>query len=90
MNFTHPTAMKPSSPDFKVREPSTRLADTKRGHLFPLSSPNEERAGVRSQYHQTRIILFSSGGTNRYATTFFITINLDSCFKIQANRGKSR
>ncbi len=38
MNFTHPTAMKPSSPDFKVREPSTRLADTKRGNRFPLSS----------------------------------------------------
>ena len=37
MNFTHPTAMKPSSPDFKVREPSTRLAGIKRGNLFSLS-----------------------------------------------------
>ena len=36
MNFTHPTAMKPSSPDFKVREPSTRLANTKRWNRFPL------------------------------------------------------
>ena len=37
MKFTHPTAMKPSSPDFKVREPSTRWAGIKRGNLFFLS-----------------------------------------------------
>ena len=46
MKFTHPTAMKPSSPNFKVREPSTRLADTKRGNRFPLYLG--ERAGVRA------------------------------------------
>ena len=46
MKFAHPIAMKPSFPAFKVREPSTRLANPKRWNLFPLSSG--ERAGVRA------------------------------------------
>ncbi len=73
-------------PNFKAREPSTRLANTKRWNRFPLSTG--ERAGVRASVAPYLQLVFQPDRRYHHAPSTLISGQKSK--QIQLNQGKSR